>query len=112
MGNSVASQALAVTENEALALVDPTLKGNKKFPSQFPRSPYACLPGLPFSEYAAEQIAKQVEINFARPGTPDALATDPIVAHIRSAVRGPDPDNVTGLKTARTEDKRNPKALF
>ena len=39
MVNSVQSQALALTENEALALADPTLKGDPWFPSLFPRSP-------------------------------------------------------------------------
>jgi hypothetical protein len=112
--NSVKSQALAVTENEALALIDPTLKANPRFPSQFPRSPYACITGKPFSEYAAEQIAKQVERNFlAGAGTPVAIATDPIVAHIKAVgPRGVDADNVTGLTTARTEDKRTTGALF
>jgi hypothetical protein len=113
MSNSVASQALAVTENQALALVDPTLKTDPKFPTQFPRSPYACITGHPFSEYAAEQIAKQVERNFgAAAGSPIALATDPIVAHIRSVAKGIDADNETGLKTARTEDKRKAGVLF
>jgi len=114
MRNSVRSQALAVAENEALALVDPTLKTNPKFPSQFPRSPYACITGRPFSEYSAEQIAKQVERNFgAAPGTPIATATDPIVSHIKGVARvAVDADNVTGLKTARTEDKRTAGALF
>jgi hypothetical protein len=112
--NSVLSQALAVTENEALAQLDPALKANRRFPSQFPRSPYACIPGRPFSEYAAEQIAKQVERNFlAGAGTPVAIATDPIVAHIKAVGRSVvDADNVTGLKTSRTEDKRTAGALF
>jgi hypothetical protein len=113
IGNSLASQALAVSENEALALLDPTLKVHPKFPSQFPRSPYACFTGRPFSEYAAEQIAKQVERNFlASAGSPIAVATDPIVAHIRATAKGSDADNVTGLKTARTEDKRTTGVLF
>lgn len=113
MVNSVASQALARTQNEGLALLDPTLKSAPKFPTQFPRSPYACMTGRPFSEYAAEQIAKQVERNFgAAAGSPIALATDPIVAHIRSAAKGIDADNETGLKTTRTEDKRTPGVLF
>jgi hypothetical protein len=113
MVNSVQSQAMAVTENEALALTDPSLKGNAGFPSQFPRSAYAWMPGRPFSEYAAEQIAKQVERNFlAPPRSAVALATDPIVAHIKAAVKGPDPDNVIGLATARTEDRRTPGVLF
>jgi|FEC22Drversion2_1045045.scaffolds.fasta_scaffold01649_2 hypothetical protein len=113
IANSVSSQALAVTENEALALIDPTLKGDPKFPDQFPRSPYACITGRPFSEYAAEQIAKQVERNFlAAAGSAVALATAPIVAHIKAAATGVDADNVTGLKTARTEDKRTAGVLF
>jgi hypothetical protein len=113
MVNSVSSQALARVENEGLARLDPTLKSNPKFPSQFPRSPYACVTGRPFSEYAAEQIAKQVERNFgAAAGTPIALATDPVVAHIKGAVKGPDADNITGLKTSRTEDKRKTGVLF
>jgi hypothetical protein len=76
-------------------------------------APYACVTGRPFSEYAAEQIAKQVERNFgAAAGTPIALATDPVVAHIKGAVKGPDADNITGLKTSRTEDKRKTGVLF
>jgi hypothetical protein len=113
MANSAQSHALAVSENQALALADPTLKGNPWFPSLYPRSPYACMTGHPFSEYAAEQIAKQVERNFlSRAGSAVALATDPIVAHIRAAAKGVDPDNVTGLMTARTEDKRTAGVLF
>jgi hypothetical protein len=113
MVNSVQSHALAVTENKALALSDPSLKGNREFPSQFPRSPYACMTGRPFSEYAAEQIAKQVERNFLSPaGSAVALATAPIVAHLKAAAKGADPDNVTGLMTARTEDKRTVGVLF
>ena len=113
MVNSLQSHALAVTENQALAVAEPTLKGNPWFPSLFPRSPYACMSGRPFREYGAEQIAKQVERNFLVPaGSAVALATDPIVAHIKAAVEGPDADNVTGLKTARTEDTRAAGVLF
>lgn len=113
MANSLQSHALAVTENQALAAADPTLKRNPGFPSLFPRSPYACMTGRPFSEYGAEQIAKQVERNFlASAGSAVALATDPVVAHIKAAVEGPDPDNVTGLRMARTEDTRAAGVLF
>jgi len=48
----------------------------------------------------------------AAAGTPIALATDPIVAHIKGAVKGPDADNIAGLKTSRTEDKRKTGVLF
>ena len=113
MTNSMQSHALAVSENQALGLADPTLKGDSNFPSLFPRSPYACITGRPFSAYAAEQIAKQVERNFLSPaGSAVARATDPIVARIKAAARGSDPANVTGLKTARTEDKRTAGVLF
>lgn len=113
MVNSAQSQAQAVAENEALARVDPSLKGNPGFPSQYPRSAYAFMPGRAFKEYAAEQIAKQVERNFLAPaGSAVAMATAPVVAHIKAAAKGADPDNVTGLKTARAEDKRTPGVLF
>jgi len=82
--NSLASQAQAVAFNLAVGSSDPLS----------PFSPYAYIPGKAFSEYAAEQIAQQVEKGVA-----------PIVAHIANVPFGQDPDNETGLATARCENK-------
>jgi hypothetical protein len=61
-------------------------------------SAYWYIPNKPFGQYAAEQIADQVEN-----GEP------PIVAHIRSrAVRFHDPFNIESLKTPRSQ-ARDPK---
>ena len=83
--NSLASQAQAKTFNLAV--------GSSADLSPF--SPYAYVPGKAFSEYAAEQIAKQVEKREA-----------PIVAHIANvAVGARDTDNEIGLATERCENK-------
>jgi hypothetical protein len=46
------------------SIVGPTLLTNCLFPVEFPRSPDACMTGRPFSEYAAEQIAKLTRTDF------------------------------------------------
>jgi hypothetical protein len=77
MWNSLASQRLAEQRGE---------------------SAYWFVPGKPFGEYAAEQIADQVE-----------AGEDPIIAHVRSRfARFKDPLNTMSLQTPRTEP-RNPK---
>jgi hypothetical protein len=83
--NSLASQAQAKAFNLAVGSSE----------TLFPFSPYAYIPGKAFSEYAAEQIAKQVEKGVA-----------PIVAHIANvAVGARDTDNEIGLATERCENK-------
>jgi hypothetical protein len=68
----------------------------------FPFSPDAYVPGKAFSDYGAEQIAKQVEKGVA-----------PIVAHVASvAMAARDTGNELGLATARVEDKRAPGVQF
>ncbi len=57
--------------------------------------PYCYVPGKPFRQYGAEQIAQQVQN-----GEP------PIIAHIRSVSAGAtDPDDVAGLATPRWETR-------
>lgn len=81
MVNSVESQALAEATNRLMKVTT--------------FSAYAYRPGKKFSEYAAEQIAEQVE-----------NGETAIVAHVKSIAPGKvDPENDTGLKTPRIEDK-------
>jgi hypothetical protein len=83
--NSLDSQAQAISFNLVVGSTDP----------RFPFSPYAYVPGKAFSEYAAEQIAKQVERGEAA-----------IVQHVANvAAFAEDTDNETGLATARCENK-------
>lgn len=59
-------------------------------------SAYAYVPGRPFSEYGAEQLAQQV-----------ANEEAPIVAHVKSIARGVvDPD--LDMTTPRFENKAAP----
>ena len=61
-------------------------------------SAYGYIPGRPFAEYAAEQIAQQAMRGEA-----------PIVTHMAAvAALAVDPDNVAGLKMARIEDTSLP----
>jgi hypothetical protein len=58
-------------------------------------SAYWYIPGNPFDQYAAEQIADQVE-----------NGETPIVEHVRSRyMRFKDPLNESGLKTPRVQAK-------
>ncbi len=100
--NAVGSQAKSVAANEALALIDLTVKSNPDFPVQFPFSAYAFVPGKPFGEYAAEQIANAVE---------HGVST--IVSHIKSVGLGAiDSDNQTSLGAMRIGDRRTPSIVF
>jgi hypothetical protein len=84
MVNAVASQALAEIAN--------LKSGRTSF------SAYGYIPGRPFGDYAAEQIAQQVQRGEA-----------PIIAHVRSVAIGVvDPENVKSLKTPRIEDTSLP----
>jgi hypothetical protein len=91
--NSLASQAQAVALNLSVGSSNP----------RFPFSPYAYIPGKAFSDYAAEQIAKQAEKGVA-----------PIVAHIASVTSAPlpDTDNETGLATPRCESRTGAGVQF
>lgn len=102
MKNSVEGQALAVVRNKAAALFDPTLKTNADYPLHFPYSTYAYLPGKPFSDYGAEQIANQIEHGVSS-----------IVSHAASVVPGArDSDNELSLRTPLVEDRRLPGVMF
>jgi hypothetical protein len=84
MVNAIASQALEAATNLAL--------NSTSF------SAYGYVPGKPFGEYGAEQIAQQVMRGEAA-----------IVAHVASvSVGAVDADNVTSLKTPRIEDTSLP----
>ncbi len=86
MSNSVASQALALASNLA----------NGSTSAHYPFSAYAYMPGRRFADYAAEQIANQVENSEAA-----------IVAHVAGVATGTtDPDNDLSLGTTRVEDVR------
>jgi hypothetical protein len=97
-GNALKSQTMAATANAPFA-ADPTVNTNPDFPSDFPFSAYAYLrPGKAFGDYAAEQIAQQVQNGEA-----------PIVSHVSSVAAGAiDKDNETSLGTARIENRFNP----
>lgn len=103
MGNSIQGQASALAGNEAVALIDPTVKSHPDFPTNFPFSPYAYVRGKPFKGYGAEQIANQVEH-----GEPA------IISHMASVSAGVvDPDNVAGLTApAGIEDRRAPGVIY
>ena len=84
MVNAVASQALEEAANKAAGVTS--------------FSAYAYRPGKAFIEYAAEQIAQQVENGEAA-----------IVAHVRSVPpRAIDPANVVSLTVPRIEDTASP----
>ena len=94
--NAVESQGAAVAMNEAEGFIDNTLKSNSDFPVKYPFSAYAFIPGKPFGEYAAEQIAKAVE-----------LGVGDIVSHVKSVGIGKvDGPNVNSLITLRVGDRR------
>ncbi len=98
MENSVKSQALAIALNTPIGIFDSAARGHASFPTLFPFSPYAYVPGKPFGEYCAEQIASQVEDN-----------EPSISAYVKSVTRGqPDSLNAMSLSTARAEDRRKP----
>jgi len=60
MANCVACQGAALAANQAIALLDSSVKGNSDFPENFPMSAYAYLPGSTFDSYGGEQIAQQI----------------------------------------------------
>jgi hypothetical protein len=86
MANSVACQGAAVAANlavvaNALSNLDlataNAIRSHKDFPGFFPFSAYAHIRGNPFSSYAAEQIANQVEHGVTS-----------IVSHVSSVAAG------------------------
>lgn len=67
-------------------------------------SAYAYIPGRPFAEYAAEQIAEQIEDSYNGTGSP----TPAIAAHVRSVPAGaPDPDNEASLTVTTGFERRS-----
>jgi len=101
MENCLGSQALAVQLNLAEAALRGSPFPNSDFPGFFPNDAYAFLPGKPFSQYAGEQIAFQVEKG---------------VVAIRNHVKGVragvvDADNNASLSTKRVEDTRLPNVV-
>lgn len=96
MVNSVGSQGLAVAANQAVALIDSSVKSNADFPTFYPSSSYAYEPGKAFGDYGAEQIANQVEHGVAA-----------IVSHVAGvAMNAVDAKNTTSLATFRIDDVR------
>ena len=66
-------------------------------------SAYAYIPGKPFAEYGAEQIAEQVEDSYNGTGSP----TPAIPRHIHSVAAGvADPDNVASLTVLTGFERR------
>ena len=67
MASAVANQATAVARSGLAAIVDSSVKGhtdsagNSDYPSQFPFSAYAYMPGSDLDAYGAEQAANAVE---------------------------------------------------
>lgn len=98
MSNALASQGMAVARNAAAAVKDPTVRRHEEWPVHYPTSAYAFVRGKPFREYAAEQIANQVEKRL-----------EPIVAHVRAVLAGAvDGDNITSLTIGKIDDRREP----
>jgi peptidoglycan hydrolase-like protein with peptidoglycan-binding domain len=94
--NSLANQGLSVAANQVEAKKDPTLKADKRWPMEFPISPYAFVRRKAFGDYAAEQIAQQA-----------GRGISAIVTHLKSvAAWAVDSDNVTSLNVLRGEDRR------
>ena len=72
-------------------------------------SAYAYVPGRSFGNYAAEQIAEQVEHHFMGRGSP----TPSVIAHIQSlAPHVFSAQNNTSLSTARAEASSTPGVVF
>lgn len=102
MLNSVKSQGTAIVQNKLHGLVDSSLRTHDDFPEHFPFSAYAYLPGKPFGDYAAEQIANSIE-----------LGEVAIRAHVKAVAKGAvDPDNVRSLSVERTDDRRKKRVRF
>jgi outer membrane protein OmpA-like peptidoglycan-associated protein len=104
MKNSVSCQAGALKLAAALAILAP-LPGY----STDDVSAYAYIPGKSFGEYAAEQIAQQVEDSYSGVGRP----TPGIVTVIRSAPANTrDPGNEASLKVISYHRKSTPGVVF
>ncbi|MFO0887941.1 MAG: LysM domain-containing protein [Isosphaeraceae bacterium] len=114
ISNSVASQTGAIADvpaAKAAASARALASGRNPIAAASDEdvSAYAYVPGKPFGDYAAEQIAEQVE-NAYIAGT---LATDPIVAHVRVPTPNvADADNLASLSTPRFERKSSPGVVF
>jgi subtilisin family serine protease/outer membrane protein OmpA-like peptidoglycan-associated protein len=93
MWNSVQCQGLAAADQTARRLLDST----------YSASAYAYVPGKPFAEYAAEQIAEQIEDEFEGSGRP----TPGLSAHMRGvATSARDADNETSLSVISWENNK------
>ncbi|SDL47525.1 phage tail tip lysozyme [Pseudomonas indica] len=67
-------------------------------------SAYAYIPGKPFAEYGAEQIAEQVEDSYNGTGSP----TPAVARHVRSVAAGvADPDNEASLSVSTAFERRS-----
>ena len=67
-------------------------------------SAYAYIPGKPFAEYGAEQIAEQVEDSYNGTGSP----TPAVARHVRSVAAGvADPDNERSLTVNTAFERRS-----
>jgi len=72
-------------------------------------SAYAYMPGKPFDEYAAEQIAEQVEDRY----TPKGAPTPAVIAHISSlSAHARSPDNERSLTITSFHRKSTPGVVF
>jgi hypothetical protein len=72
-------------------------------------SAYAYIPGRRFDQYAAEQIAEQVEHSYSRRGSP----TPAVIAHVRSlSANVPSPDNARGLTVTSFHRSSTPGVVF
>jgi len=96
--NSIQSQSLASANN--LRNID--IHAPAADILQSPFSAYAYEPGKAFGDYAAEQIAQQVQHGAAD-----------ICNHIRNAPKGKsDTENIRGLAVPQIEDRRKPRVKF
>jgi hypothetical protein len=96
MVNAVDSQAGAVVASVAAAIDDPIVSLNKNFPTFYPFDAYAYNPGLPFSNMAAEQMAKAIE-----------NSEGSVLSHIKGITMNMiDPACVTALSKTGFADRR------
>jgi hypothetical protein len=98
MANCINSMAAALALNTVAAAIDPTVKSDPDFPTDYPNSAYAYRPGRGFSAYAGEQIAHQVD-----------QGETAIISIIKAGVPGvTEAANMASLTFPRTEDRRSP----
>ena len=100
---TAAAMASGVRDPRAIAAAARTAAAREE------SSAYAYVPGKPFGDYAAEQIAQQVEHEFEGTGRP----TPSIVPLIkRAAPRTPVPENVSSLAVTSFHRKSTPHVVF